>query len=606
MKYVLSFLFIFACAISAQAQIKPNTVYCMKGSDAHAIDYCADLTPCKTEAGPSGPVVVCLAGAANPPAGALMSSASCWSMVSDYTCLQYSSDCTDYTSNPSCTQVGASECTQSASGTLLAAANPKLGSCASYTLSYSCKDPSKTGSTTTTTTSCSSTSIADSLSWTTASPSAAQDFVTAATSQEFARQVALYGTSSDTSVLNIFPGVAEGCTTGYGGLKNCCKSSGGSAKSNRSLMATITGEVAMAAGAAAFSAGASYAVKAGSAYVFDTIYENVPFFMGPGLSAMLGNGMMTGSLSSTAANLASTAGGAVSNAMDAADAAASAAQAAADAASTAAGAAAASAASGTAEAAASAAFAQAQAAAAAATAAAATQAANVAQAAATNASNASAAASSGGFALFGFGSSASSAAGMFASSTSSMDLGSALFGTGAADMLYFNPYALAASIAIQVVMDAVSCSKAEIDLANAKRQNLCHYVGSYCSNQLKVLGITLACLETKQSYCCYNGLLGIAIEEGAHAQLGLSWGSAQSPNCTGLTPDQITSLDFTAPAMQAAMAPFEAQIMANVNASAGAALANGSIQTAAQSTATTNAHALCLQRQQLDPATTCN
>jgi conjugal transfer mating pair stabilization protein TraN len=32
---------------------------------------------------------------------------------------------------------------------------------------------------------------------------------------------------------------------------------------------------------------------------------------------------------------------------------------------------------------------------------------------------------------------------------------------------------------------------------------------------------------------------------GAHNQLGLSWGSPQSPQCGGLTVDQLMSVDFS-------------------------------------------------------------
>jgi conjugal transfer mating pair stabilization protein TraN len=222
-----------------------------------------------------------------------------------------------------------------------------------------------------------------------------------------------------------------------------------------------------------------------------------------------------------------------------------------------------------------------------------------------------------GFGAFGFGTTAASAEGMagtlggssVTSSTLAITSDGSIAAVGEAGFseaaVYFNPYALAAAVAIQLIMDAMSCTQDELDLANAKSKNFCHYVGSYCSKEIKVLGKVVGCLETSQTYCCYNGLLGKAIEEGAHQQLGISWGSPKSPACGGLSVAQLQALDFTTPAMAAFMAPFQEEIMAGFNSSVSPSLANGTVSTAAQTSATSKSAALCLQSQKQNPSIVC-
>lgn len=196
---------------------------------------------------------------------------------------------------------------------------------------------------------------------------------------------------------------------------------------------------------------------------------------------------------------------------------------------------------------------------------------------------------SGGVGAMGFGSTAAAAEGLTgtiggsAVTSSTMMLTSeggwvaagAELGPGVSPVLYFNPYALAAAVAIQVTMQLVmtylSCDQASQNTVNLVSKNICHYVGSYCSSSLN-LGFTKICLETSQSYCCYNGLLAKDIEIGAHQQLGGTWGSPQSPVCgvydpntpsvgsDGLSVGLLTSLNFSA----IDMSEFVSQISANV------------------------------------------
>ncbi len=208
------------------------------------------------------------------------------------------------------------------------------------------------------------------------------------------------------------------------------------------------------------------------------------------------------------------------------------------------------------------------------------------------------------FGVMGFGFSATGAASGVGSTLGLYSSGSsvALGNTG----VFFNPYAFAFAIGIQLVVSTLSCNELERELANARSEQLCHYVGDYCSSPVKVLGMTVGCTETTSNFCCFNGLLGKAISEGAHLQLGMSWGNGEFPNCHGMSMDQLSALDFTTPTMKALLKPFQDQIMKGYKSKMEPALQNGSITSQIQVKGGSAAQKLCLQRKQLDPSTVCN
>ena len=85
-----------------------------------------------------------------------------------------------------------------------------------------------------------------------------------------------------------------------------------------------------------------------------------------------------------------------------------------------------------------------------------------------------------------------------------------------------------------------SCSSDEKALGKAKEKKLTVYVGEYCSK--KVLGV---CLEKKRGYCQFDSKLArIVQEQGRRDQLGVGFGSGNSPNCRGITVDELQRLDF--------------------------------------------------------------
>lgn len=118
----------------------------------------------------------------------------------------------------------------------------------------------------------------------------------------------------------------------------------------------------------------------------------------------------------------------------------------------------------------------------------------------------------------------------------------------------FNPTLFALRVGLMIAMELLSCEQSEQILALRRGQDLCHYVGSYCSR--KVLG---ACIEKTRSYCCYNSRLARIINEQGRAQIGKSWGSAKHPDCSGFTQEQFARIDFS----KIDLTEFTNEIMAN-------------------------------------------
>ena len=134
-------------------------------------------------------------------------------------------------------------------------------------------------------------------------------------------------------------------------------------------------------------------------------------------------------------------------------------------------------------------------------------------------------------ALFGAGGGSSALAGLIAGELS---VGSFM------TSLVPGPWTIA-MLAIQL-SGLLSCEQAEQVLAMKNDNRLCHSVGSYCSRKVPILG---TCLETTQSYCCFNSRLARVLNEQGRAQLGRGWGGARNPDCAGFSLAQLQTLDFS-------------------------------------------------------------
>ncbi|MCK6879761.1 type-F conjugative transfer system mating-pair stabilization protein TraN [Enterobacter bugandensis] len=85
-----------------------------------------------------------------------------------------------------------------------------------------------------------------------------------------------------------------------------------------------------------------------------------------------------------------------------------------------------------------------------------------------------------------------------------------------------------------------NCNDDEKALGKAKAKKITISVGERCDH--KVLG---ACIQKSQVYCVFDGKLARIIQEqGRRDQLGVKFGSGDSPNCRGLTVTELQKIDF--------------------------------------------------------------
>ena len=104
------------------------------------------------------------------------------------------------------------------------------------------------------------------------------------------------------------------------------------------------------------------------------------------------------------------------------------------------------------------------------------------------------------------------------------------------------------------------CSKDEEILSEKRQKNLCIYVGK---ESKKTAGITTL---IKHHYCCFSNILEKVVQVQARKQLGLNFGSGGSPNCRGLTLDELSRVDFSKMDFSEVAAEIQKKIvMPNIN-----------------------------------------
>ena len=106
--------------------------------------------------------------------------------------------------------------------------------------------------------------------------------------------------------------------------------------------------------------------------------------------------------------------------------------------------------------------------------------------------------------------------------------------------LSFSPAGFFAAVALDLALDYFSCTQDDQLHALRRSQNLCHYVGSYCEKK----GGS-GCLTKRESWCCFNSRLALAVQKEGRKQLGMSWGTPEAPLCRGFTTEEFERLDFT-------------------------------------------------------------
>lgn len=352
----------------------------------------------------------------------------CWEYKDEYSCLMptKNDDCQDLR-NKGCTQVDSTCLTQ----------DPNGFGCTMKQISYSClirKGETKTEE------DCSVRQVCQNgTCWDTSSPNDT-DFAQVVAMQEALREAGKY----DPDASNLFRGISQGCTKGYIGLKNCCKTDTAAGQDNNSVMSQMLVD--------AGKSGAGEIANVGSKYAYDFLYSD---------TGWLGSGSSCVSTLFEPTNFTAS------------------------------------------------------------------------------------------FGAYGFSVGAAGATAPTFLGTSATALGGPVMGM----QMYFNPYALAFAVAMQIIMEMIECTPEEQKLGMARGSNLCTYVGSYCST--KVLG---GCVETKQNYCCFNSKLSRIINEQGRPQLGRSWGTAKDPDCRGFTADEFSHMDWS----KIDMGEFVTDIMSSV------------------------------------------
>jgi conjugal transfer mating pair stabilization protein TraN len=52
------------------------------------------------------------------------------------------------------------------------------------------------------------------------------------------------------------------------------------------------------------------------------------------------------------------------------------------------------------------------------------------------------------------------------------------------------------------------------------------------------------CITKKNAYCCFNNKINRLIQEDGRKQLNISWGASEYPDCEGLSPDDLSGINF--------------------------------------------------------------
>lgn len=133
--------------------------------------------------------------------------------------------------------------------------------------------------------------------------------------------------------------------------------------------------------------------------------------------------------------------------------------------------------------------------------------------------------------------------------------------SGGSLTLSFSPAGFLTSMATQMAAEYFACTAQDQLHALRRSQNLCRYVGSYCAKK----GGS-ACLEKKESWCCFNSRLALIVQTEGRKQLGLGWGTPESPACRGLTLEEFQALDFSAMDLTPVMAEMAAEARKTVSA----------------------------------------
>ena len=84
------------------------------------------------------------------------------------------------------------------------------------------------------------------------------------------------------------------------------------------------------------------------------------------------------------------------------------------------------------------------------------------------------------------------------------------------------------------------CSTEAKNLAKKRKEKKCVEIGTYCKT--KVLG---ACVIKRTTFCCYDLIIAKIINQEAKKQLGRDNGTAENPQCGGLSIEDLENVDLS-------------------------------------------------------------
>lgn len=87
-------------------------------------------------------------------------------------------------------------------------------------------------------------------------------------------------------------------------------------------------------------------------------------------------------------------------------------------------------------------------------------------------------------------------------------------------------------------LNLAKCDDEDRKLARSRAEGLAAFVGEYTIDHV-------LWKQRKKTYCVFGSKLARIVQVAGRAQLGISFGDPQGPNCRGLTPEELQRIDFS-------------------------------------------------------------
>lgn len=130
-----------------------------------------------------------------------------------------------------------------------------------------------------------------------------------------------------------------------------------------------------------------------------------------------------------------------------------------------------------------------------------------------------------------------------------IEAGSAIEGVLAfAEAVLLNPATIAIAVIGYVVMKVLfkGCSQEDLQAVMQDSSKQCHTIGTFCQKKSSIVG----CTQKAKTFCCFNSKLARIVHEQCRDQIPRYqlinlWGTPENPDCTGFTPEEFQTLDFS-------------------------------------------------------------